>query len=113
MDIQTPLDTEKIRTLNDSFRRTGIGGVIVTTNTVAALPPAKKACLIAAVRIFSEFDEGNDPHAEHDFGSVTIEGDKFFWRIDYMDRSMEMGSPNPADPSVTKRVLTIMRADEY
>ena len=33
-------------------------------------------------------------------------------RICY-DRATEFGSPDPTDPAVTTRVLTIMRADEY
>ena len=83
------------------------------TRGVAALPHDQKAALMAAVMLFSEFDQNNDPHGEHDFGSVTVKGDKFFWKIDYYDRSMEMGSPDPADPKVTKRVLTVMRCEEY
>ena len=39
--------------------------------------------------------------------------EKFFWKIDYYDRKTEFGSPDPADPALTTRVLTIMRADEY
>jgi hypothetical protein len=31
----------------------------------------------------------------------------------YYDRKTEFGSSDPADPAVTTRVLTIMRADEY
>ena len=45
--------------------------------------------------------------------SIKIDGETFFWKIDYYDQSMEMGSPDPADPNVTKRVLTIMKSDEY
>ncbi len=33
--------------------------------------------------------------------------------MNYYDRATEMGSPDPADPAVTTRVLTIMRAGEY
>jgi hypothetical protein len=36
-----------------------------------------------------------------------------FFKIDYFDKSLRVHSPNPADPAVTERVITIMRADEY
>jgi hypothetical protein len=55
----------------------------------------------------------NDPHGEHDFGNFTLAGRKFFWKIDYYDAAMEFGSEDPADPSKTTRVLTIMLASEY
>ena len=40
-------------------------------------------------------------------------GEDHFWKIDYYDHALENGSENPADPEITRRVLTIMRADEY
>ena len=43
----------------------------------------------------------------------SIEGARFFWKIDYYDRELKYGSENPADPEQTARVLTIMRAEEY
>ena len=62
---------------------------------------------------FSEFTPDNDPHGEHDFGSFTLVGREFFWKIDYHDRDMIHGSQDPADPEKTTRVLTIMLASEY
>ena len=71
------------------------------------------ALAAAEVRAFDVFTDDNDPHGEHDFGAID-EGDvRCFWKLDYFDRATEMGSPDPADPAVTTRVLTIMRADEY
>jgi hypothetical protein len=56
---------------------------------------------------------GIGTHGEHDFGAVDEGGVRYFWKVDCFDRNTEFGSPDPADPAVTTRVLTIMRADEY
>jgi hypothetical protein len=61
----------------------------------------------------SQFTTDNDPNGEHDFGSFTLVGRKFFWKIEYYDKELRYGSENPADPGVTTRVLTLMLASEY
>jgi len=65
------------------------------------------------VQSFDDFTEANDPYDEHDFGAFTYKEQKIFWKIDCYDRNYEMGSEDPTDPSVTRRVLTIMLAEEY
>jgi hypothetical protein len=73
----------------------------------ASKPCRRPAQIVAReVRAFDDFSEDNDPDREHDFGAVPLH------RICY-DRKTEFGSPDPADPGVTTRVLTIMRADDY
>lgn len=69
--------------------------------------------MIAQLRGFASFEAENDPYGEHYFGALTIRGKKVFFKIDYFDRDLTYGSPDPADPSVTTRVLTIMLAEEY
>ena len=104
----------KIRELNDNFRQHAFGnGSILITAGVQALGEEKMLAVSSAVIAFDEFTPDNDPYGEHDFGSLEIAGEKIFWKIDYYDRSMEMGSPDPADEVVTHRVLTIMLASEY
>jgi hypothetical protein len=80
---------------------------------VNALDDADRMALLSAVRAFDAFTPDNDPHGEHDFGSIDIKGSKFFWKLDYYDLQCSGGSPDPADPTVTTRVLTVMRAEEY
>ena len=106
-------DTARIRELNDTFRTTFTGGGVMMTSGVAEMKPEARANLITAVRSFDRFDRGNDPHGEHDFGAVEIEGEKFFWKIDYYDLAMSQHSIDAANPEATIRVLTIMYADEY
>jgi len=106
-------NVRRIRLLNDNFRSTFVGGQVVMTRGVADLPLDVRARLILAVQSFSNFTKDNDPHGEHDFGSLEIEGETYFFKVDYYALDMNGGSENAADPSVTTRVLTIMRADEY
>ncbi len=102
-----------IRNLNDAFRRSFLGGRVMVTTAVDSLDAVERFALLMAVRRFDSFDAGNDPHGEHDFGSIELNGTRFFWKIDCYDRACEYASPDAGDPAVTARVLTIMRADEY
>ncbi len=104
---------DRIRALNDEFRRTFVGGAVMITAGVEAMPAEQRKSLLAKVRAFDAFTDDNDPHGEHDFGAVDEAGVRYFWKLEYYDRATEFGSPDPADPAVTTRVLTIMRADEY
>jgi hypothetical protein len=105
--------SHRIRLLNDLFRTTFMGGQVVMTAGVAALPLDLKAHLILQVQSFTNFNADNDPHGEHDFGSFELAGENYFFKLDYYSPDMDGGSEDPADPAKTTRVLTIMRADEY
>ena len=50
---------------------------------------------------------------EHDFGSFEADGHTIFFKIDYYDETLSVHSPDASDPAVTKRVITIMLAEEY
>ena len=113
MTAEDPSPSSRIRDLNDAFRRTSVSGTVVITAGVEALPSNRRRSILAKVRAFDAFTEDNDPHEEHDFGVVENGGVRCFWKIDYYDREMEYGSPDPAEPAVTTRVLTVMLADEY
>jgi len=115
MDIAAPDRAARIRELNDQLRTTFFqhhGRVLITVG-VDALPIALKALIIEKVKRFDEFGADNDPHHEHDFGAIEIDGDRYFWKIDYYDPSMQGGSDDPANPEKTTRVLTVMCAEEY
>jgi hypothetical protein len=69
--------------------------------------------ILSHIRRFDAFDPGNDPHQEHDFGALEAGRDMIFWKIDYYGKDVASGSPDPADPTVTIRVMTVMLAEEY
>ena len=105
--------TMKIRVLNDRFRRTFHGGKVLMTSGVSSLSFPQQIVLQNLVRTFDDFDEDNDPYGEHDFGKIDLNDETYFWKIDYYDVDFECLSPDPTDETVTNRVLTVMRADEY
>ena len=102
-----------IKTLNDNFRKTFIGGRVILTSGIRAKTQDEIAEILEKVRSFDNFTTANDPYGEHDFGSFDYKGQKIFWKIDYYDLNYEYMSENPADPTITNQVLTIMLASDY
>src|SRR3954465_4467454 len=106
-------NTAVIRTLNDQLRRDFGQGIAMMTCGVAALGADAAERIFRTIAVFDDFCHANDPHQEHDFGSFKAEGHTIFFKIDYYDKAMTMHSPDPSNPAVTQRVITIMFAEEY
>ena len=106
--------SERVRHLNDLLRTRGAGnGTIVITRGIEEKGTGFVRQVVDAVRGFDGFGPDNDPYGEHDFGSLDVGDEKIFFKIDAYDLSMTCASPNPGNPALTKRVLTIMLAHEY
>ncbi len=118
---------ERIARLNDLARRAmGIACVVVATEGIRALSEVEQSRLRELVETFDAFTLDNDPYGERDFGAIYQGLDgvwstlrpvdvavTVFWKIDAYDRDLQFGSEDPADPAVTRRVLTLMLANEY
>ena len=120
MNMRHPQATQ-IAAVNDTFRhnlgKPGSGGVpgrYVMTRTVGALDRWQQLRLFTAVVAYDTFDvKEDDPYGLHDFGAVTVEGIRYFWKIDfYANDSCRYGAEDLTAAGVY-RVLTIMRADDY
>ena len=80
---------------------------------IAALGAEAVARIVKTIAIYDDFCNANDPYQEHDFRAFEAEGKTVFFKIDYYDLQLQAGSSNPSDPDVTRRVITIMFAEEY
>ncbi len=108
--------TITIAAQNDLFRTTFDRklGVVTLTQAVNALDDMNKTKLINLIRDFTiDSHDGNDPYSEHDFGAVELNGEKYFFKIDYYDKTLKFGSEDPANLEMTKRVMTIMHSRDY
>ena len=110
------MNTKKIAELNDNLRKnlfTPGQNQVFISHAVNSLPYLERARLLDKVQNFNNFNKSNDPYKEHDFARIEHRGINYCFKIDYYNRDMDAGSENPADETITTRVLTIMRADEY
>jgi hypothetical protein len=107
------LSTARIRALNDELRRNLPNGHAVMTTGIAALGSEAVARIVKTIAVYDDFCHANDPYGEHDFGSFEAEGHLIYFKIDYYNKALTFHSPDPSDPSVTERVITIMLAEEY
>jgi hypothetical protein len=106
-------ETARIRALNDALRRRGRGGRIMLTAGLEARGSEQIARVLAAVAAFDNFSEDNDPYGEHDCALLCVDGIQVLFKIDYFDRDLTFHSPDPSDPAVTERVMTVMLAADY
>ncbi|GJE42186.1 DUF3768 domain-containing protein [Methylobacterium soli] len=107
------IDVGRVRALNDILRRSLSGGTLMLSAGIVALGRERQQAILSAIAAFDDFNSDNDPHGEHDFGALEAAGKCVFFKIDYFDRALARASPDPADSSVTARVLTVMLAHEY
>jgi len=105
------MGNELIAQRNDTFRSKMIPGKnrVILTPIVSDSPV--RGQILSEVKKFKTFKEDDDPYGEHDFGSVKVNGQTYFWKIDYYDINLEYGCC-PSDPEC-RLVLTIMHASEY
>ncbi len=120
----------RIARLNDLARRAmGVACTVVATAGFRSLSDADQSRVRELIETFDAFTEDNDPHGERDFGCVYQLGDdrwtterprvredereRVFWKLDYYDRELQFASEDAANAALTRRVLTIMLADEY
>jgi len=103
-----------IRELNDAFRKSGPStGDWLLTSGVLAKGPEFAILAVRAVQQHDSFTADNDPYGEHDFGAFQLAGERLLWKIDHYDCDLVFGSDDPANPTITRRVMTIMLASEY
>jgi hypothetical protein len=107
------MTTKTIRALNDELRQNFATGTALMTAGIAALGPEAVERIVKTIAVYDDFCHANDPYEEHDFGSFEADGQRIFFKIDYFDKGLTAHSPDPSDPSVTERVITIMLAEEY
>ena len=102
-------NSAEIARLNDGARDNAVH--YIATRGILSLDPEVISKIYNSVQNFKDFTEDNDPYGEHDFGSLTVAGNKVFWKIDYYNQELS-GWCDPLSPDC-RRILTIMRADEY
>jgi hypothetical protein len=105
--------SRQIALLNDAFRVTFLGGTVCITAGLHLIGDEFVKAALLAVREFTNFTDDNDPYAEHDLGTVVVAGRQVIWKIEYFDPTMTTGSEDPASIALTRRVLTVMLAEEY
>lgn len=114
-EVSAMSKAEAIAVLNEEYRRSFVDGTVLLTSGVIALDSDghRRLDLMLEVRAFKNFTKGDDPHGEHDFGAITINGRMLNFETGYYTHYLKDGSEDPATAKKTRRVMTNIFASEY
>ncbi|SDE83972.1 Protein of unknown function [Paracoccus isoporae] len=114
------VETHLIAQQNDAFRKGMIAGLprdmlgrIVSTPGVRAMGRDFETAAYVSVAKDTVFSEANDPWGARDFGAVSVNGTKVWWKIDLYNNDFDGGSEAPCDLAQTRRLVTILLPSEY
>jgi hypothetical protein len=96
-------DRTKIIELNDQLRATFKGGRVQMSRSVYELEPRLRGRALWVLSKCKKFADDS----EHDWGTFIFGGYAFEWRIEYRSAVGPGLSPDPANPDLTFRVLTL------
>ena len=117
IDTETATRSETIGRLNDRCRQ-GLdrtARITVTRACLAALSTDSLASqAFAQARLLRELRRCQfaDGDALRERGEFTVDDTRVYFTIDYYDHALEWGSDDPADASITRRVLTLMLRED-
>ena len=80
------------------------------TAGIAALGPEAVARIVKTIAVYDDFCHANDPTKSTTL-VVRSRRPRIFFKIDYFERP-HLSLAGPSDPAVTKRVITIMLAED-
>jgi hypothetical protein len=80
------------------LRRNLPNGHAVMTAGVATLGPEAVARIVKTIAVYDDFCHANDPYGEHDFGSFEADGQRIFFKIDYLDKALTAHLAQPIRP---------------
>ena len=119
-------DRKKCAELNDKFRQEGPqldkDAIILThalrshmTENANGFTFARRCDELNRLIAGYDFSQslGDNPYGERDMGWIDFMGERVMFKIYYYDLDLKYRSENPADPTVTSRVMTIMLASDY
>ena len=113
METKEEVDTEagtpvkeKIASRNDAFRRSGLG--VAISQGIEEIGDFED--LLGMIREFDGFTKENDPHMEHDHGTIEWKGELVFWQIGYYDVCLHHWE-SPLCPNC-HRTITVMLESE-
>ena len=104
--------TALVRMKNDELRQTLVpssDASVILSREVSQHPALQH--ILEAVRTFDDFNDGNDPYKEHDFGAVKVTGELFYFQMSHYDKDPRRNSD--AMHGYNHFVITVMHSSEY